>query len=106
MPCNIGTNWEAATKSHRKNIKAPKNKLPQRGPRKIRKHFDRYFEKQTTDKDGIVAQEPTPMYTFLKKVENTSVPLEADEVKSGKSSSNEVKTKSKGILPVILMSRA
>ena len=65
--------------------------------------MQRHFEDPVRNKDGSDGQEPTPVYTFLKDGENTRVPVEENEVESEKTSSNEVETKSKGMLPILLI---
>ena len=65
--------------------------------------MQRHFEDPVRNKDGSDRQEPTPVYTFLKDGENTRVPVEENEVESEKTSSNEVETKSKGMLPILLI---
>ena len=68
----------------------------QRNSRKIKKNFERYFEKQTKNIVRTVEQEPKPMYTYIKDLENNPSPNEANSSKLEKISSAEVNPKSKG----------
>ena len=68
----------------------------QRNSRKIKKNFERYFEKQTKNTVRTVDQEPKPMYTYIKDLENNPSPNEANASKLENILSAEEKPKSKG----------
>ena len=87
---NNNQNGRLPTKTNERGIKF------QRNSRKIKKNFERYFEKQTKNAVQTVDQEPKPMYTYIKDLENNPSPNEANVPKLEKISSAEEKPKSKG----------